>query len=122
MSGQQYFTSRKNYLKRQPISGSAPVSAPSTLASWFNYYSTYTVNHALGYAPMVRVSYEPDASNGKVYPATGRRLAGLGPGLSYGDVMCLWEVDENNLTIYLESVSSKTGTRNVYWVMYLDSE
>lgn len=122
MSGKQYFTSEKNYLKRQPITGSSAMSAPSTIAAWFNYTSSLTISHGLGYVPMVRVYYEPDASNGKVYPATGRRLAGFGPGLTYGDVMCLWEVDSTNLTIYLESVSSKTGTRNVYWVIYLDSE
>lgn len=118
----QFFTSQKNYLKRQPITGSADFLAPTSVGSWLNYVSTNTINHGLGYVPMVRVYYEPDASNGKVYPATGRRLAGLGPGLNYGDVMCIWEVDENNLTIYLESVAAKTGTRKVYWVIYLDSE
>ena len=122
MSGQKFFTSQKNYLKRQPITGTAAVAAPATLAAWGNYITSYTLTHNLGYTPMVRVYYEPDASNGKIYPATGRRLAGLGPGLSYGDVICPWEVTATTLTIYLESVSSKTGTRDVYWVLYLDSE
>lgn len=118
----QYFTSEKNYLKRSPLSGSTSISAPSgSLVYGYVYQSTFVIPHNLGYIPMVRVYYEPDASNGRVYPATGRRLAGLGPGLSYGSVMCLWECDENNLTIYLESATTKTGSRNIYWVIYLDS-
>lgn len=115
------FTSLKNYLKRHPSSGSANVDAPTSTAAWSNYVSTYTVTHNLGYVPMVRVYYEPNA-DGKVYPATGRRLAASGPGINYNDIICLWEVSSTTLTIYLESASSETGTRPVYWVIYFDSE
>lgn len=116
----QFFTSQKNYLKRQPISGNVDMPAPTTTAAWFNYSSNLTITHNLGYVPLVRVYYEPDASNGKVYPATGRRLAGIGPGLNFGDVLCFYEVNETILRFYLESTSAKTGTRKVYYIIYLD--
>lgn len=120
MSGKKLFTSEKNVLKRHPISGSMNAAAPSTLSAWSNYVSTAVIPHNLGYVPRVRVYYEP-FSNGKVYPATGRRLSGTGPGLGASDVMCLWELDENNLTIYLESTVSKTTAVPIYWVVYLDN-
>lgn len=120
MSIEQSFTSKKNYLKRHTSSGQASVTGPGVLAAWFNYYSTYTVAHNLGYVPMVRVYYEP-YKDGKIYPATGRRLSGLGPGLAYGDTICLWEADTANLTIYLErALAPDTGAYPVYWVIYLD--
>ncbi len=120
MSGILFFNSRKNYLKRHPVSGSTSIPAPATFATWANYVSTFTVNHNLGYVPQVRVYYEP-YSDGKVYPAIGDRLTGTGPGINYNDIICLWEVDSTNLTIYLESASSETGTVPIYWVVYLDS-
>lgn len=121
MSVQQLFTSSKNYLKRHPKSGSATIASPSTLnGSTFLYESIITIPHGLSYIPMVRVYYEP-YTNGRVYPATGTRVSGAGPGLAYGDIMCLWEIDSTNLTISLESVNSQTGTRTVYWVIYWDN-
>ena len=121
MSVQQLFTSSKNYLKRHPKSGSATIASPSTLnGATFLYESKLIIPHGLSYIPMVRVYYEP-YTNGRVYPATGTRVSGAGPGLAYGDIMCLWEIDSTNLTISLESVNSQTGTRTVYWVIYWDS-
>ena len=115
-----YFTSAKNYLKRASSSGSANVAAPvAPLNAWFNYVSTYTVPHGLSYIPEVRVYFDP-AADGKVYPACGNRFTQYGDGLNVGDVICTWEIDATNLTIYLESASVKTGTRPVYWVIYLD--
>lgn len=114
-----YLNPTKNYLKRASTSGSADVPAPTTLNAWFNYVSTYTVPHGLGYIPEVRVYYEP-AADGRVWPASGDRFTGYGDGLSAGDVLCTWEIDATNLTIYLESLSAKTSTRPVYWVIYLD--
>lgn len=114
-----YFTSGKNYLKRASSSGSANVTAPTTLNTWFNYVSTYTIPHGLSYIPEVRVYFEPFA-DGKVYPACGDRFTQYGDGLNVGDIICTWEIDATNLTIYLESASAKTSTRPVYWVIYLD--
>lgn len=118
------FTSNKNYLKRHPSSGQATVAAPSTLnGATFYYEKILTIPHNLGYVPMVRVYYEP-FTDGAVWPSTGSRVSGSGTGLSPGDIMCFWEVDENNLTISLESDSVypvKTGSREVYWVIYWDN-
>lgn len=120
MSGQQYFTSQKNYLKRHPLSGSASVSAPSTSISGLYYRTTYTITHNLGYVPRIRVYYENSASDGKIYPAGGRRNGGTYVGLPFNSIYCLWEATSTTLTIYLESATTKTGVRNVYWVIYQD--
>lgn len=110
----------KNLLKRSTVSSSQDVAAPSVVGAWFNYVSTVTIPHNLGYVPQVRVFFESDAG-GKIFPACGRRLAALATGISYGNVICVYEVDETNLTIYLESASAKTGSRKVYYIIYLDN-
>lgn len=122
MSVQQHFTSQKNYLKRHPSSGSTSLAAPSTLIGFTYYRSSITIPHNLGYVPRVRVYYENSASDGKVYPAGGRRIGGTYLGLAFNSIYCLWEATSTDLTIYLESAASKTGSRTVYWVIYWDSE
>lgn len=114
-----YLNPAKNYMKRAPSSGSANVTAPSSLAVWGNYVTTYTVPHGLSYIPEVRVYYEPTA-DGRVWPASGNRFTQYGDGLNVGDILCTWEIDSTNLTIYLESATTETGTIPVYWVIYLD--
>lgn len=121
MSQQQYFTSQKNYLKRHPISGSASISAPSTLVGGLFYRTSYVVAHNLDYVPKVRVYFKNSASDGKVYPAGGSRLSGLYPGLAYNSLYCLYEATSTNLTIYLESPATQTGSRTIYWVIYMDN-
>ncbi len=115
------FTGKKNYMKRA-FSDSVSIAAPSSLGSWGTYVSSYTITHNLGYIPQVRVYYENSATDGKVYPAGGRRVSGLYPGLAANSVFCTWELDDNDLTIHLESMTSKTGNRRIYWVIYLDYE
>lgn len=115
----------KNYLKRDVSSGSASIAAPASAAPWIggtSFYTEYTVIHSLGYVPEVRVFFEDSATDGKVYPAGGRRLSGLYPGLPPNSIICLWEVNASTLSITLESNTSKTGTRNIWWVIYLDQE
>lgn len=119
----KFFRSNKNYLKRDTSTGNALMNAPTTLAySGYIYSSSYTVNHNLGYIPQVRVYFENSATDGKVFPAGGSRLAysyiGLNPFST--DLLCLFEVTTTTLTIYLESNAIKTGTRRVYWVIYKD--
>lgn len=124
MNVQQYFTSQKNYLKRHPSSGSTSMPAPSTLIAGYLYRSSITIPHNLGYIPKVRVYFENSVSDGKVYPAGGRRLAGTYPGLPFTGMYCLWEVTTTDLTIYLESSTAagpQTGNRTVYWVIYWDT-
>lgn len=112
----------KNTLKRNSNTGTANIAAPSVLSAWGNYVTTYSVNHSLGYVPEVRVFFANSASDGKIYPAGGRRLSGLYPGLAANSIFCLWEVSTTALTIYLESATSKTGNRDIWWVIYEDTE
>mgnify|MGYP003543912598 CR=1 FL=1 len=123
------FTSKKNYLKRDSATGSTVVSAPSSVAGYgggFIKARTHTVSHGLGYIPQVRVYFENSDTDGRLYPAGGRRLGvdyvGLDP-FGGGDLWCLYEVSDTTLTIYLEcdSFFSPTGTRRLYWVIYKDS-
>jgi hypothetical protein len=117
-----YFISDKNLLKRDSSTGSTTLSAPSSVGSWGTKVVSHTVNHNLGYIPMVRVYYTP-RTDGQIYPATGDRVGGTGLGLSSPEVFCLWELSTTTLTIYLEcnSFDSPTGTRDVYWVIYKDT-
>lgn len=123
------FTSDKNYLKRDTITGTTSIAAPSSVASYGSGLikaRTHTVTHNLGYIPQVRVYFENSATDGKLYPAGGNRLGvdyvGLDP-FGAGDLWCLFEVSTTTLTIYLEcdSFFSPTGNRNIYWVIYKDS-
>lgn len=111
----------KNYLKRDSISGSALVAAPSLASGWGTFASSRPVVHGFGFIPRLRVYFENSATDGKVYPAGGRRLTGGYPGLPPNSIFCTWEVDETTLTIYLESGTAKTGSRTVYWVIYKDA-
>ena len=119
MSSIKYFTGEKNYLKRAPSSGSRTVAAPATLSAWSNYITTTTIPHGLSYIPEVRVYYEP-FNDGRIFPNTGERFLAYGGGLNVGDIICNWEIDATNLTIYLESATAETGTIPIYWVIYLD--
>lgn len=113
----------KNNLKRDTSSGSASIAAPATVSAWVNLITTYTVTHNLGVIPKVRVYFEQSATDGKIYPAGGRRFTGhySGIALDVNAIECLWEVTTTTLTIYLESIVAKTGNRNIYWVIYKDS-
>jgi len=115
-----FLTSNKNYLKRHSSTGQAGVAAPSVASGYGNFVTAYPVVHGLGFVPEVRVYFENSASDGKVYPAGGRRLTGDYPGLPINSIFCLYEVTTTTLTIYLESNTSKTGVRNIYWVIYAD--
>lgn len=115
----------KNTLKRSSLSDTANIAAPQTAAPWIggtSFYTSYVVAHSLGYIPEVRVFFANSDSDGKIYPAGGRRLSGFYPGLAANQIICLWEVDATNLTITLESNTTKTGTRDIWWVIYLDTE
>lgn len=118
-------TGKKNYLKRATSSGTASINAPATATPWVggtDFYTEYSVIHDLGYVPEVRVYFENSATDGKIYPAGGRRNGGTYAGLAANSIICLWTVDETVLTITLESNTSKTGVRNIYFVIYLDFE
>lgn len=113
------FTTLKNYLKRDASTGSTVISAPATATGYGSFFTSHTVNHNLGYIPIVRVYYEP-IDNGEIYPACGSRIAGTTTGLGANPTMCFYELTTTQLIIRLESNTSKTGTRSIYWIIYKD--
>lgn len=110
------FYSGKNYMRRHSSTGSQAVAAPSNSES-HGFTTDITVNHGLGYVPVVRVYFD-SANNGRLYPAGGNPNGGTYWGLSSNSVYCLFTVDTNNLYIQLVSNTSKVGTRDVYYVVY----
>lgn len=110
---------RKNVLKRSSVSGTTLAPAPSVLVG-SNYVSSFVITHNLGYIPMVRLYFEQSETDGIVYPAGGNRLTATYIGLAGSPILCLYELTETTLTVYLESFSAKTGSRNVYHVIYKD--
>lgn len=112
------FTTNKNYMKRF-MSGTEVIAAPSVVQPWFNYMNSTTIVHGLGYIPVVRIYYEP-FNDGRIFPASGSRVSASGIGIPFNDIVCLFEVTDNVVTVYLESASSETGTRPIYYVIYLD--
>lgn len=113
------FTTTKNYLKRDASTGTATVSAPSTLVSGL-YRTEYTIVHDLGYVPLVRVYFESE-DNDVIFPACGSTVAGFAPGIAVGDTLCTFEVTTTTLVVILFASSSQTGSRDIYWVIYKDS-
>lgn len=114
-------------MKRDPLSGSAIMAAPTTLAYSNNLYvnNLPPIPHNLGYPPAYRYYYEP-FQDGTIWPSlTGRtdgnaqnptHLATTGPGI------IAW-VDSTNLYIQLFSNavdSPFTGNFKVYYVIYRD--
>ncbi len=112
---------RKNVLKRSSVSASISMAAPSALVG-SNRVSSTVITHNLGYIPMVRIYFEQSETDGIVYPAGGNRLLTSYIGLGGTPIICLYEVDETTLTIYLETdgFSPKTGSRNVHYIIYKD--
>jgi hypothetical protein len=113
------FYSNANYMKRSALCGSEDLTLPSSGST-----VTKTVTHNLGYTPkLFQVFTEIDDNdiiwnNTKIYDITETSLTGVSPPdphLSY------WATD-NDLVIELNNTTSPTatGTRKVYWLIYLD--
>jgi len=115
------YLSDKNVLKRHSSSNSAAISAPATASGLGDFYTNLTITHGLGYVPQVRVSFESSASDNKIYPAGGNRNGGTYWGLLINSVYCTFTVTATTLLISLFSNTTKTGTRNVYYVIYEDT-
>lgn len=119
-----FFTSNKNYMKRDVSTGSTSLAAPVTSAYGGSVYVTnYTFSHTLAMNPTFRVLYEP-FKDGVIWPAMGSRQIGSvsnpnnlsqsGPGL------IAWP-GTNQITIQLfYFTNSLTGTYPVYFVPYRD--
>jgi hypothetical protein len=124
MSETIFFTSNRNYMKRDASSGSSTMAAPTTSAyGGYIYITNKTITHNLGFIPVLRAYYEP-FGDGVIWPAMGQRLsqsvvnplntAVTGPGL-----IC-WPTT-TTLTLQLfYGTNHLTGPFPVYWVIYKD--
>lgn len=122
MSGTIFFTSNRNYMKRDPSSGSHTLAAPAT--SMYGIYVTrYTVTHSLGFIPLFRVEYE-GFNDGIIWPPMGGRLAGdaINPSntSATGPYLLAWP-SSTQLTIEIGYPTNTLGYNvPVYWIIYQD--
>ena len=116
------FTTAEHYLKRSEFCGHEPL----TLGA-YGTTVTKTVDHNLGYIPLFDVSCEFDAAGEiiaggeKVNAYTEQEfLSGLSTDPPY-PFLRAWATT-TQLIIKLENYTSPTatGTREVYWLIYLD--
>lgn len=125
MSGPIFFTSKRNYLKRDPSSGSTNMAAPVTPAYTLEglFVTNFTVTHNLGFVPLVRVAYEPFA-DGIIWPPMGSRLGGFavnptntaakGPGL------IVWPTSTTLQLQLFFNANTLIGTFPTYFTIYKD--
>lgn len=114
-----HLLSDRNYLKRSEFVGVANVPVGS-----YDTYSSILIPHnARTYVPFVFVAYDPDNSGtiwsgGKIDEFTGTSLTGI----SDPDPLLHAAVNEDNLRLYLHSnrYAAFSGTRAVYYIVYLD--
>lgn len=119
MSGTQFFVSGKNYMKRDPSSGSQAMAAPATALGSGYYATNLVITHNLGYLPVYQLAYEP-LQNGDIFPAIGTRNgnAPIDGSTTRFPALLAWPTT-TTLTIQLFfGDNTLTGTYNVYWVIY----
>ena len=122
MTTESSYLSDKNVLKRHSSSGSQSVVAPSTGTGLGDFTTAVApITHGLGYIPQVRVYFESSATDNKIYPAGGNRNGGTYLGLGANSVYCTFTLTTTTLNISLFSNTTKTGVRNVYYVIYEDT-
>src|SRR5690606_10181891 len=114
------FTTDKNYMKLQQFE-SEVMDRPSTLNPLFNYESSFTVVHGLGYIPLVRAFYNHNDA-GTILPANGQ----AGSQTAFGPSVDYWfyvdEITTNVVVFKAEDFSSRTGTFTFYYKIYYDFE
>lgn len=120
-----YFTSKRNYMKRDPSSGSTNMAAPVTPAYTLQglFVTNFTVTHNLGFVPLFRLGYEPFA-DGVIWPPMGSRLGGgainprntaaTGPGL------IAWPTTTTLKIQLFYNANTLTGTFPVTYTIYKD--
>jgi hypothetical protein len=121
-----FFTSQRNYMKRDPSSGSTPLAGPSTPAySGYLYETNYTVTHNLGFIPLVRTYYEP-FGDGVIWPGyMGTRLTTDVPNprntSANGPGMIAWPTTTTlQIQLFYFNNSLAGNSYPVYWVIYKD--
>lgn len=111
------FDTSVNYMKRSIFCDSASLTLPA-----FGGNVSKVITHSLGYIPFYQVFADLDASgtvyNNKVNSLTGSALTGTNP---TDPALSSW-ITTSSLTIRLDNNTSPTatGTRTVYWLIYLD--
>lgn len=124
-----YFDSRKNYLK-QFMQGEVVIDKPATNdGTFFEYYTEHTINHNLGYVPLVRAWYDPE-NDGIKYPASGQKGVQISLWYTYFTailqtdfIFCINEVTDTTVTFRaLRNVGdgAMTGTFSFWYKIYLD--
>lgn len=120
MTSPIFFTSARNYMKRDPSSGSTSMAAPATNVSGY-YVTNLVITHNLGFLPVFKVGYEP-FKDGIIWPPMGNRngasITSPIDGTTRGPVLLVWPT-ATTLTIQLfYTDNTLTGTYPVYWDIY----
>lgn len=118
------FDSRKNYLKIFD-QDSTTMNRPATLdGTYFVYYTEATINHNLGYTPIVRAWYSPSSDN-TYYPVNGQKsnVFGLSYHTTAGFTFFIDEITATTVRFRAERDSgagSLSGTFTFYYKIYVD--
>lgn len=125
--GNFQFISTRNYMKKDPSSGTDTMLGPNTSQFFGNYYNRiYTVNHNLGYVPLFRVYYEPyrDGRIMEAFQDTNYALPEAPNEVRVNAIAptCMTWADDVNLYIELDFWDSTLATNSfaIYWTIYKD--
>lgn len=125
--GDFQFITTRNYMKKDPSSGTGTMAGPSVSQYFGNYYTTTRViAHNLGYVPLFRVYYEPyrDGRVMEAFQDTAYYLPTEPNGLKLIEVAptLMSYADETNLYLELCFVfNTLSGFNfNVHWTIYKD--
>lgn len=114
------FTSDKNYMKLASFEPDT-MDRPNTLNALFNYESSKTITHNLGYIPLVRAYYDHNDA-GTIMPVTGQSglQTAFGPSLDYW--FYIDEITTTTVTFKAEDLDLSSGTFTFYYKIYRDFE
>lgn len=112
------FDSRVNYMKRSTITDQAAIALGAVGTT-----TTKVITHNLGYIPVVHVSFEP-TGDGTIFPSEkiNKYTESSIDTPTITDPTLTYWFDTTTLTIELNNLTTPTatGSRMVYWVIYLD--
>lgn len=114
--------SGKNVLKHAYMD-SGTMNKPSTSDGGLGFFSTATIDHNLGYRPLVKIHYDPD-SNGKIFPTNGQGRVQISNNSPLSAIVPFWlyvdDITTTNITLRTYSSGSLGGTFNYYYRIYID--
>lgn len=115
------FDSRKNYLKifdQDTVSVAKPDTADGT--AYGGFYSTTTIQHDLGYRPIVRAWFSPD-SNDTWYPMYGARGYAPGGNTLDADFECfISDITTASVTFRTWRATATSGSFSLHYKIYQD--